>query len=300
MKSYDLVFAGHVTIDDIEAAEGASSGVPGGAPFFGALAAVPSKKKIAVVTKMAGQDEHILTLLRTAGVDVFLIEASETTRMRVVHQTENMDERQLYQVKNAGFFLLEEMPMLEPCRIHLGALTDQEFTFEFMGQLRPRASSLSMDMQNIVRQVDTKTGRIHFRDDPIKKEMIHLVDIVKLDIVEAEILTGKSDLKDAASVLEDWGSLETMITCSEGILVRYRNKTCFERYTNRSDHGRTGRGDTTIGSYLAWRIDHDVPESLKFAAALTSIKMETPGPFHGSMDDVLARMRSNAPFGTLS
>jgi sugar/nucleoside kinase (ribokinase family) len=44
-------------------------------------------------------------------------------------------------------------------------------------------------------------------------------------------------------------------------------------------------------AYLARRMDRDAPEALKFAAALVSIKMETPGPFVGTLDDVLARMQ---------
>jgi hypothetical protein len=31
---------------------------------------------------------------------------------------------------------------------------------------------------------------------------------------------------------------------------------------------------------------------LKFAAALVSIKMETPGPFSGTLADVMARMQA--------
>ncbi|MCX5812714.1 MAG: PfkB family carbohydrate kinase [Proteobacteria bacterium] len=290
MNNYDLVFVGHVTIDDIEAAEGSSSGVPGGAPFFGALAAAPTKKKIAVITKMSGQDEYILTQLKAAGVDVFLLNTPETTHMRVVHQTDNMDERLIYQTKNAGFFEIEQMPSIESRLMHLGALTDQEFTLEFIRQLRSRTPRLSMDMQNIVRQVDRTTGVIHFKDAPVKKEMTSLVDAVKLDVVEAEILTGTDDLHEAAAIVEGWGSAETMITRSDGVFVRYRGQTYFEKYSNKSAHGRTGRGDTTMGAYLAWRIDHDVHESLRFAVALASIKMETPGPFRGSLDDVLARM----------
>ena len=37
MNSYDLLFVGHITIDEIEAKEGSARGVPGGAPLFGAL-----------------------------------------------------------------------------------------------------------------------------------------------------------------------------------------------------------------------------------------------------------------------
>jgi sugar/nucleoside kinase (ribokinase family) len=290
MNSYDLVFVGHITIDDIEAAEGSSRGVPGGAPFFGALAAVPSKKRIAVITKMSRQDEHILAPLKAAGVDVFLLDSFETTHMRVVHKTDNMDERLIYQTENAGFFAIEEMPHVESAMMHLGALTDQEFTLEFMQQLKGRTPRLSMDMQNIVRQVDKETGLTHFKDALVKKEMTKLVDAAKLDVVEAEILTGTNDLYEAAAIVEGWGSAETMITRSDGVLLRYNGQAYFERYSNRSAHGRTGRGDTTMGAYLAWRIDHDVHESLRFAVALASIKMETPGPFKGSLDDVLARM----------
>jgi sugar/nucleoside kinase (ribokinase family) len=290
MNSYDLVFIGHVTIDDIEAAEGSSCGVPGGAPFFGALAAAISKKRIAVITKMAKEDEHILTLLKDSGVDVFHLDTVETTHMRVVHQTDNMDERLIYQTKNAGFFDIESIPPIESPLMHLGALTDQEFTLEFMRQLKGRVPRLSMDMQNIVRQVDIATGLINFKDTPVKKEMTMLVDVVKLDVVEAEILTGTNDLNEAAAIVEGWGSSETMITRSDGVFLRHRGRTYFERYSNKSTHGRTGRGDTTMGAYLAWRIDHDVYESLKFAVALASIKMETPGPFRGLLDDVFARM----------
>ena len=288
MERYDLVFVGHVTFDDIEAKEGSSHDVPGGAPLFGALAAIASNKRIAVITRVAKQDAYILAPLKAAGVDVYLQPTSETTHMRVVHPTENLDERLMYQTKDAGFFLIEEMPSIEPCLVHLGALTDREFTLEFMRQLKKRGFRLSVDMQGFVRQVDAVTGAVQFRDVPAKREIISLVDMVKLDVVEAEILTGSRDLEEAATIVENWGSTETVITRSDGALVRYKGQTYFEQFVNKSSHGRTGRGDTTMGAYLAWRMDHEVHESLKFAVGLASIKMETPGPFRGTVNDVLA------------
>ena len=290
VKRYDLVFVGHITFDDIEARDGSSRDVPGGAPLFAAVAAAASNKSIAVITRIAREDAHILAPLEEKGVDIFLQPASETTHMRVVHQTENLDERLLYQMKNAGFFVIEEMPPLEPCLIHLGALTDREFTLQFMRQLKQPGFRLSVDMQNFVRQVDSTSGIVQFRDVPAKQEIISLVDMVKLDVVEAELLTGTHDLKQAAAIVEDWGSTETIITRSDGALVRCGGQTYFERYVNKSSHGRTGRGDTTMGAYLAWRLDHDVHESLRFAVALASIKMESPGPFRGTLSDVLAVM----------
>jgi sugar/nucleoside kinase (ribokinase family) len=55
----------------------------------------------------------------------------------------------------------------------------------------------------------------------------------------------------------------------------------------RQDSPGNGRGDTTIAAYMSWRRDHSPAESLKFAAALISIKMEKPGPFNGSLEEML-------------
>ena len=93
-------------------------------------------------------------------------------------------------------------------------------------------------------------------------------------------------------MFEAWGCPEIMITRAEGVLARANGKTRYEKFSNQNTLGRTGRGDTTFAAYLARRLDHDVPESLKFAAALVSIKMETPGPFSGTLADVLARMQA--------
>ena len=172
MNRYDLVFMGHVTIDEIEATEGSARNTPGGAPFFGAFAACCRPvKKIAVVTRMAEKDAFILEPLKAAGVDVYLQPVASTTHMRVVHPTGNLDERLMYQTQNAGFFVSTDVPPIEPCSIHLGALTDREFSLEFMHELKQRGFHLLVDMQNFVRQVDTEAGVIQFKDVPIKREM---------------------------------------------------------------------------------------------------------------------------------
>jgi sugar/nucleoside kinase (ribokinase family) len=150
-------------------------------------------------------------------------------------------------------------------------------------------------MQSFVWQVDDQTGAIHPKDVPEKKEILSMVEFVKLDVMEAKALTGTDFLQDQADMLENWGSSETLITCSEGVLARSMGKTTFAKFTNRSIRGRTGRGDTFSGAYLARRLDHSVEDSLRFAAALTSIKMESTGPFTGSIEDVIERMDEYSP-----
>jgi sugar/nucleoside kinase (ribokinase family) len=147
-------------------------------------------------------------------------------------------------------------------------------------------------MQSFVRQVQPVTHQIAFRDVPAKMEIARKVDMVKLDIVEAMVLTGTDDLAKAARLIEFWGCPEVVITQAEGVLAQVNGQTFQEKFSNRSTVGRTGRGDTTFAAYLARRLDHDVSESLKFAAALVSLKMETPGPFSGTLADVMARMQT--------
>jgi sugar/nucleoside kinase (ribokinase family) len=290
MKKYDIVFIGHVTIDEIVAAEGSSSGTGGGAPLFGSLAAAVTGKNIAVITRIAREDTYLIEALEKAGVDVYFQSVPNTTHMRVVHPSANVDERVMYQTRDAGFFTIEEIPPLEASLVHLGALTDREFTLEFMQKLKERGFRLSVDIQGFVRQVDESTRIIRFGNVPEKRDIMGMVDFVKLDVVEAKILTGTDNILEAAAICEGWGSRETLITRSDGVLVRSKGKDYFEGFSNRSSAGRTGRGDTTFGAYLARRLDHSIEESIKFAASLASIKMETPGPFRGTFEDVIKRM----------
>jgi sugar/nucleoside kinase (ribokinase family) len=175
--------------------------------------------------------------------------------------------------------------------VHLAGITDQEFSLDFIDGMKQQGYRLSADMQSFVRQVQPGTRQIAFQDVPAKMEIVGQMDMVKLDIVEAKALTGNDDLEKAARMIEYWGCTEVVVTQAEGVLAQAGGQTFYERFSNRSVVGRTGRGDTAFAAYLACRLDQDVANSLKFAAALVSIKMETPGPFNGTLDDVLARMR---------
>ena len=289
---YDIAFIGHICFDEVIPYQGVPHVAPGSAVLCGALAAARVGKKIAVVTRMAPKDKNILEPMRQNGIKLYVIPAAETTYMKVVQTSADVDERQIYQLANACFFSLADMPILSASRVHLAGITDQEFDLDFIRGLKEKGYRLSVDMQSFVRQVHPVTHCISFRDVPNKAEIVGLMDMLKLDIVEAKVLTGTDDLERAALIIEGWGCSEILITNADGVLARLNGNTYYEKFSNRSIVGRTGRGDTTFAAYLARRLDHDVTESLKFAAALVSIKMETPGPFNGTLADVLARMQT--------
>jgi sugar/nucleoside kinase (ribokinase family) len=289
----DLAFIGHMCLDEVIPYGGSPRVAPGSAVLCGALAAARVGAKVEVVTRMAPADQEILEPMRRSGIAIHLIPVGVTTFMRVVHPSADVDDREMFQLANAGLFAPSDIPALAVRQVHLAGITDQEFDLEFVKGMKARGYRLSADMQSFVRQVDPSTHEISFGDVPDKAAIVALLDMVKLDVVEAKVLTGTDDLERAALRFEEWGCPEVLITRADGVLARVQGKTYWEPFTNRSVVGRTGRGDTTFAAYMARRLDHGPEESLRFAAALVSLKMEKAGPFDGTLADVLARM-SNA------
>lgn len=289
-KKYDITFVGHMCYDEIIPFKGEKHIAPGSAVLCGAMVAPRLGKKVAAVVKMAPKDEPILKPMQEVGVDTYLIPSEETTYSRVLHESENMDERTLTLVKSAGLIAIEDVPQLDTRCVHLAGISDTEFDMNLIKGLKSRGYSLSADMQSFVRHV-TPNRVIEYSDVANKKEIAAVMDKLKLDVVEARILTGTDDLEKAAVIVESWGCPEILITQAAGVLARVNGKTYYEKFSNSNVSGRTGRGDTTFSAYLSWRQDKGVPESLKFAAALVSIKMETPGPFKGTLEDVLRRIK---------
>ena len=291
-KKYDITFIGHMCFDEIIPFGGQPRVAPGSAVLCGAMVAARIGKKVAAVVKMAKKDEAILQPMKEVGVDTYLIPSEETSYNRVLHYSANVDERRMTLIKSAGLISIDDVPALDSTCVHLAGISDTEFDMALMKGLKSRAyNSLSVDMQSFVRHINPKSHDHEFSDVADKKEIAAMMDKLKLDIVEARLLTGTEDLEKAAVIVESWGCPEVMITHSEGVLARVKGVTYYEKFSNSNVSGRTGRGDTTFSAYLSWRLNHGIKESLKFAAALVSIKMETPGPFKGTLDDVLIRLK---------
>ena len=290
MDSYDIVFIGEMSTAKIVPFLGPSFILEHGPVSFSAVAASCLGKRIAAVTKISEGKERLLEPLKAKGIEV-IARPGEVGELLVKLPSANLDERQVFVVKIGDSLGIDDIPSSEPCLAHLCFFGPRSTQLDLMRALMTRGFRLSVDMQGFVLQPDMKTGEVHPEDVPEKKEILTLADYVKLDAMEAQTLTGTDDLRHQADILENWGSSETVITCAEGALAHRKGTTTFFKFTNSSIPGRMGRGDTVIGSYLARRLDHSVEDSLRFAVALTSIKLETAGPFKGNAEEVLAKMQ---------
>ena len=71
-------------------------------------------------------------------IAVHISPSAVTTRHRAVHLTENVDDREVTQVESAGHFTMTDLPAMEPTLVHLASVTDEDFTVDFIRELRKR------------------------------------------------------------------------------------------------------------------------------------------------------------------
>jgi sugar/nucleoside kinase (ribokinase family) len=153
-----------------------------------------------------------------------------------------------------------------------------------------KKAQIGLDAQGFVRC--NQDGLLVYRDWEAKHEGLQLVGYLKCDLAEAEVLTGLSDPEQAAVKLAELGPEEVVVTHKSGVVLCCEGSILKAPFTHRSLAGRTGRGDTCMASYLARRITDGPQAALRFAAALTSMKLEQEGPFMGTEQDVIKRMGS--------
>ena len=288
----DINYIGHICRDEVLSQNGHRTSNIGGAAIYGIIASSVAGASVAAELMLAEADDAALEIVRKRGIEVHPIYTSQTTSVQVIHHSANMDDRTIVTKSFAGLFEGCRLRGIPARHYHLAGCNDHEFALDFIRQLKGQGRTLSIDMQCFVRFNNKATGEIRFCDDPQKKEVAALMDKIKLDILEAKLLTGTDDLRIASQIVCDWGCPEVMITCQEGAAARDQRGYYFNRFSNRSVVGRTGRGDTTFGAFLGRRVHYGIEESLRFASALVSLKMEKPGVFDGTLEDVLQRMNA--------
>ena len=286
METYDLMILGPATRDVNIDYTGAEDRSVGGAVTFCTPAARAAGAKVFAAVKIAEGDRDILDVFSMPGEDIALLPSEKTTLMRNEYFTPDRERRRAACPAQSGPITPEEVPDVKCRMYHLAGLLYGDFPGELLVELKSRGM-LAADAQGFLRH--NENGSLVFHDWAEKLRYLPMLDFLKTDAAEAEILTGTTDRVAAAKQLHDWGAKEILISHNTEMLAFDGEKiyTCPVKARNLS--GRTGRGDTTTGSYLAMRLNGaSVPEALRYATACVSLKMETPGVFRGTKADVLA------------
>lgn len=283
-KYYDIVIFGNYTKDTIVSKAGTRY-VDGGGFNYGAHAAANSGKKVAAVTRLAKEDNHVVENLEKIGVDVYPTFTPSSTHIKLDYPTDNPDERILTCTATAGTYTIDQFDGLEAAAFLINGSVREEAPIELIKTLRKRETLLVADAQGFLRIISPDNTLI-YAEWPEQSEVLALIDILKADIVEAESLTGEKDLYKAAKILEGMGPKELVLTHRDGILVYADGEYYEETFKPEEMIGRSGRGDTCIASYMAKRLTAAPAESIKWSAAVTSLKMEKEGAFKGNLNDI--------------
>ncbi|HUV89968.1 MAG TPA: carbohydrate kinase family protein, partial [Anaerolineae bacterium] len=121
---------------------------------------------------------------------------------------------------------------------------------------------------------------------PEQETILSHLDVLKTDAVEAEMLTGTADIRAAAQMLAALGPREIVLTHRNGVLVYAGGEFHEAGFFPERLVGRSGRGDTCLAAYVARRLAFPPAEATRWAAAVTSLKMEAEGPFRRDIGEV--------------
>lgn len=294
MPQFDIAFLGHYTKDTIILPHETKT-VRGGAFYYGAHVVVRMGLKAAVITRLAEEDFGVVGELSRMGVEVFAKSTAQSTSLKLVYPTQNLDHRTVYNVGFAGPFTPAEVAPIEARAFHVGASIRGEVPPEVIEALAQKEAVISLDAQGFLRV--NRRGELAHEDWPEAAQVLELVDVLKADSVEAEFLTGTSDLREAARALAEFGPSEVVLTHGKGMLVYADGHFYAAPFRTREMRGRTGRGDTCIAAYLGKRLTTPPVEATIWAAALTSLKMEREGPFNREIKEVekLIRQEYQSP-----
>lgn len=284
-RHYDTLEIGHISLDyNIDYLDNQIIEV-GGAVIYSSAAAKAGGFKVGVVTKLAPEDKDRLDKFVIDKEDVFYIPSKQSTSIRNKYHTADKERRTCTCIGQGDAFELKDIPDVDCDVYHFAGLIYGDFDGDLMIELSKRGK-IAVDVQALLRHADKQSGAMYFEDWADKKRFLPYIHYLKTDTAEAEILTGQTDRFVAAKMLHEWGAKEVVITNSAEVLAYDGREiyTCPIRARNLS--GRSGRGDTTFAAYITQRSVSNIPDSLLWATATVSAKMEAPGPYRGNRRDI--------------
>lgn len=287
-RLYDVVCIGNYTRDTIISPSGTKY-VDGGGMNYAAHAAAHLGLKVAVVTRLAKEDERVVAKFTAAGIDCFPTFTPQSTEMCLDYPTTNPDIRNLSVNAVAGAITVHEVENLDMKAAVISSSLRGEVGLDVIQALKAKNVFLAADIQGYVRALQGKS--LVYAPWTEMQATLAYLDVLKSDAVEAEYLTGEADIYKAAEIFARMGPKEIVLTHKDGLLILADGKSYEMGFFPAQMDGRSGRGDTCIGAYVAMRLSKPAHEAGIWAASVTSLKMEKLGPFDRPISDVEALIR---------
>jgi sugar/nucleoside kinase (ribokinase family) len=291
---FDVCIIGHVTKDLIRIPGRADQQMAGGTAYYTAVALKSLGLDVAVVTKVAEEDEsRLLDGLKLRGIRVFNGRTPSTTVFENVYSDPQLSSRRQCVRSIAASFSPEDIQGIDARTFHVGPLTGQETPIEVLAAIREKGADLCLDGQGMLRAVNGGVVELTAWGDA--REGLALVDVLKVDDLEAEKLVGDKDPEDAAKALEALGVGEVLVTFADrGSMVVHDGRVSYVPALRPAKPiDATGCGDTYVAGYIFRRLEGADPiDAAWFAAATASLKLERYGAFEEDAEAVRARLKN--------
>ena len=237
--------------------------MPGGTAFYFSKAMnCFTDIDYALLTAVGEADMSVVEDLRREGVAVDVMPSPSSVYFENIYG-DNPDNRTQRVLSKANPFTLDFVREVEADIFHLGSLLADDF---------PKGDK-----------------DVFAVDWPEKHEVLRHVHFLKANEHEMEVLTGFTDAEKAARELHSWGVKEVLLTFGSmgSIIFDGKEFHTIPAYVPREVADATGCGDTYMTGYLYRRAKNDsIDEAGRFAAAMSTLKIEKMGPFQGTEEMV--------------
>ena len=282
---HDLCCVGHITLDKVVTPKNTVH-MPGGTSFYFSHA-IRNLKDInyTLVTAIAESEMAVANDLQSKGIDVKVMPSKHSVYFENIYG-ENQDNRTQRVLAKADPFTVDYLEDIDARIYHLGSLLADDFSLDVIRFLSQKGL-VSVDSQGYLREV--REQNVYAVDWTEKKEALQYIHFLKANEHEMEVLTGYDDVAMAAKQLYDWGVKEVLITLGSMGSVIYDGNTFHKipAYKPKEVVDATGCGDTYMTGYLYKRAKGaGIEEAGRFAAAMSTLKIECLGPFKGTREDI--------------
>ncbi|MCD7978683.1 MAG: PfkB family carbohydrate kinase [Tannerellaceae bacterium] len=291
MNTHELCCIGHITLDKVVTPKHTVH-MPGGTSYYFSQAICGFNDiRYLMITAVGETELDVVEKLRSKSIEVI----NKPSRYSVCFENiygENQDNRTQKVSAKADPFIVDYLADVDAKIYHLGTLLADDFPIEALKYLSTKGL-VSVDVQGYLREV--RDENVHPVDWTEKLQALPYIHFLKCNELEMEVLTGYSDVKKAAEQLYEWGVKEVLITLGSMGSVVYDGQTFHKipAYKPQEVVDATGCGDTYMTGYLYQRAKgKSIEEAGKFAAAMSTLKIEKSGPFQGIKEDVEACMQT--------
>ncbi len=270
---------------------------PGGVTYYAGQALSSLDIDTTVFASYDDSESHWIK-----GIKFHLIPISKNSTIQFTNKYLNKDANARVQFAEFAdvfdnIITLEDIPLKQLSKtdyIILGPLFHNNFSDTLIEKLS-KNNKLILAAQGIIRYLDNKNHIVW--KNPLKiLKLLPFVEYLFLDDKELEFITKCQNLRDGASYLQSKGVKNVIVTLeSRGSRLFLKNKEySIKAYPPNTLVNPTGAGDTYIAGFIkALELFDDPIKQGEFAAMTSTICIENQGPFTGTLDEVLKRLKQS-------